>query len=266
MKPDKKPSSTLKKIVITFLIFLVLVILTYMVLLITGTKKKIIAINNEFGLKEQAAQEITNNLYSNPEYLDLQKKKAFLQAKILMAGSDSIGLSIDLRDSIASLEINGASVYSVHINQIRTSSIFRKVDEYSVIKMLSKPFEVQESFSSIKKEPLITTIAPKDTIAANIPTVLPDTSSVEPVNFILLLNNGVKLYVYQAEDNTSSDRKNMFRFDLYDRLSYARGAIKNIMSLKIPESQPFIKIRLPKDDVKIIYRAIPTKGMIAIYL
>jgi hypothetical protein len=263
MKSEKKPISILKKFILVLIIILVLLIIGYLILLRAGAKKEIIAINNNFKL-EKTKSEVDEKLYRNPEYFELQKKKSFLQARILMAEADSVNLSLNLRDSIAALEIHGVSVYSTHISQIEMSSIYRNADEYSILQMFSKPFEVLEASATIKKESLIINIAPKDTIEANVPTVLPDTSAVESASFILYMNNNIKLYVYQEEID-SIDNKTLFMFDLRDRLTFLNTAIKNILDFKTPEYQPYIKIRLPQKDVKTIYTAIASKALVSIY-
>ena len=263
MRPEKQSFSLLIKLIYIFIIVLVLLITGYLILLNAGAKKEIVAINKNFGLEETKSA-VDEKLYSNREFLELQKKKSFLQARILMAEADSVNLSLNLKDSIATLEIHGVSVYSTQIRQIGMSSVFQKADEYSILKMFSKPFEVQESSATIKKESLIINIAPKDTIEANVPTVLPDTSTVESASFILLMNNNLKLYVYQ-EENDSIDNKTLFMFDLKDRLKFLKAATKNILDFKTPEYQPYIKIWLSKEDVKIIYTAIASKALVSIY-
>jgi hypothetical protein len=262
---SKQSISTFRKLIFIVLIVFVVITLLYLCLLVIGTRAKIESVNNEFGINKSKANSINEKLYSNPEFIDLQKEKAFLQARIKMAESDSICLSLNLKDSIAALEINGAPVYSAHISRIGLSGIFKKVNEHAITGMLSAPLEVRESFATIKKEPILIKMAPKDTIEANVPNVLPDTSSFEPVNFILVMNNGFKLYVYQEEEKKASDRRSLFLFDLKDRLRYAKAAFRNIITFKTPEYQPYIKIRLPKDNAKIIYRAIPRKGMVSVY-
>jgi hypothetical protein len=267
MEPETKKSvSSLIKMMLIILIVLALIVLAYMILSIIGIRKKIESINDEFGIVLSTENTVEKKLYGNPEFLNLQKEKSFLQAQIIMAESDSICLSINLRDSVAALQINGAAVHSAKISEIRMSSIFRKVNEYAITGMLSSPFEVRESYSTIKKEPIMIKMAPKDTIEANVPNILPDTSSLEPVNFILEMNYGVKLYVYQEENDKSSDRRNLFLFDLIDRLRYARVALRTLINFKMPEYQPYIKIRIPKDDAKIIFRAIARQGLVAVFI
>jgi hypothetical protein len=81
------------------------------------------------------------------------------------------------------------------------------------------------------------------------------------------MDNGLRIYVYQeVADSVKSDRNDLFFFDLGDRLKTAGRSLKSVATLKVPEYHPFIKIRVPKADAKILYRAIPRKGQIAVYI
>jgi hypothetical protein len=59
---------------------------------------------------------------------------------------------------------------------------------------------------------------------------------------------------------------NQLLFDIKERLRDTWRDLKSIILLKVPEYHPFIKLRLPRDDAKIIYRAIPKNGQIAVYI
>ena len=107
-------------------------------------------------------------------------------------------------------------------------------------------------------------MAPKDTSEYK-PDIMPDTSITEPVNYILLMNNGIRIYVYQEETVKANDRMSHLSFDLKDRLRDTWNSLKSVAALKVPEYHPFIKIRLPRTDAKIIYRAIPKNGQIAVF-
>jgi len=107
-------------------------------------------------------------------------------------------------------------------------------------------------------------MAPKDT-SEFVPDIAPDTSDVEPVNYILYMDNGIKIYVYQMDDTITTNKHKLFFFDLNDRLRYASNSLKSVITLKVPEYHPFIKIRLPKADAKILYRSVPRHGQIAVF-
>lgn len=106
-------------------------------------------------------------------------------------------------------------------------------------------------------------MAPKDTSEYK-PDIMPDTSIAEPVNYILELNHGIRIYVYQADKTKFVDKMSQFKFDLKDRLNNIWSSLKSIVVLKVPEYHPFIRIKLLRTDAKIIYRAIPKNGQIAV--
>lgn len=236
----------------------------YAVISILGPVRKMAGIVNEFGQVSDADQKVNEKIYTDSAYLSLLKEKAYIQAKTLMAQTDSIYLAINLADSTAAIEISGVTVHSAKISSYNISSILRNSDRNSVFKMLSQPLNIENDISTIKKEPVMIKIAPKDTSEYQ-PDVIPDTSLVEHVNCILEVSNGIRIYVYQEEIDKPAEKGSTFRFDLRDRLNTAWSSIKSAAVLKVPEYHPYIKIRIPRDDVKIIYRALPRNGQIAIY-
>jgi hypothetical protein len=107
-------------------------------------------------------------------------------------------------------------------------------------------------------------VAPKDTSEYK-PDITPDTSITEPVYYILETSVGVRIYFYQEENMTLNDRISRFRFDINDRIRDTWEALKRVAVFKVPEYHAFVKIRLPRSDAKIIYRAIPKNGQIAFF-
>jgi len=73
------------------------------------------------------------------------------------------------------------------------------------------------------------------------------------------------IYVYQEENVKFSDRMSHFSFDIKDRLRDTWSSLKSVAVLKVPEYHPFIKMRLSRSDAKIIFRAIPKNGQIAVF-
>jgi hypothetical protein len=79
------------------------------------------------------------------------------------------------------------------------------------------------------------------------------------------MENGIRLYVYQDVGENAGNKLSLFLFDLNDRLKNIRDNLKCIIKLKIPEYHPSIRIRMAKADAKIIYRALPKHGQVAVY-
>lgn len=234
---------------------------TFMALLSPG--RKISSINEEYGFKATENTVIDERIFSDSSFVRLNRDKAFYQSRITMAETDSISLAINMSDSLVTLEISGVTVHTAKITWMRLSKIFSKADEFAISSLLSTPFIVSRDYASIKKEPLMHKIAPKDTSEYK-PDILPDTSNVESVNYMLEMENGFRLYVYQADEEKSGNL-NRFFFDLADRFRNSIDITGSIIKFMVPEYHPAIRIKLPKADARIIYRGLPRQGQVALY-
>ncbi|HEX2975796.1 MAG TPA: hypothetical protein VHO68_07655 [Bacteroidales bacterium] len=234
----------------------------YMVMVMLSPGRKLDELKAEY--KPAGKEGVSEKIPGDSTYLSLLREKAWAQSKVAMAQNDSIYMTINLSDSTSNLEISGVSVFSTKISSYEMSTILRKCDQSVILNMLSTPLTIESAFATLKKEPVMIKVAPKDTSEYE-PDIMPDTSLIDPVNYILEMKNGFRIYVYQEETNTAPERKAQFRFDLTDRISTAVRCLKSVMSFKVPEYHPYIKIKIPRDDGKIIYRAIPRNGQIAIY-
>jgi hypothetical protein len=243
---------------------LIFLVLYYSIMAVISTSRKVSAINKEFGFKQPENTAIDNRVFSDSAYVKLIRKKAFYQSRNLMAETDSISLALNLADSSAIIEINGVAVHIARLTYLKISSVLYRADEYAVSSMLSVPFTVTENHSTIAKEPLMLKVAPKDTSEYK-PNILPDTTNTAPVNFMMEMDNGFRLYVYQETGDDAGGAMNRFVFDTKDRFKNIWTIIKNIAMLKVPEYHPSIRLRMKKTDARIIYRALPVHGQIAVY-
>ncbi len=252
---------------VTFIVLISIIsvfIIYYSIMSMTSPVRKLEEIKNKFGSKSAENNEVDQRILMDSTYLKLLKEKAFLQSRVLMAETDSIYLTINLADSTANLEICGVVVHKAKMNSVKTSQILVKGNENTILSMLASPFTISHAFATIKKEPLMIKMAPKDTSEYK-PDIMPDTSITEPVNYILEMKGGIRIYVYQEENVKFNDRMSHLSFDIKDKLRDTWSALKNVAVLKVPEYHPFIKLRLPRTDAKIIFRAIPKNGQIAVY-
>lgn len=239
-------------------------IIYYSVMLMLGPSRKLKSISEEFGFRSTEKHKTDERIFNDSTYLSLLKEKAFLQSRLVMAETDSIYLTIDLPDSTVNIEISGVAVHQAKMSSVKASRIFLKGNEQLILSMLATPFTISNALSTIKKEPVMIKMAPKDTSEFK-PDVMPDTSLTEPVNYILEMTNGTRIYVYQEEKDKPEDRMNAFMFDMKYRLHDVWINLKDAVRFRVPEYHPFIKIRIPRADAKIIYRAVPKYGQIGIY-
>lgn len=251
-------------ILISIAAFFVLFIIYYSVMMMLSPGKKYAAIRNEFGIDTTEKNRKDNPLFSDSTYLNLLKEKAFLQSRMIMAETDSIYLTLNLSDSTVNLEISGVSVHQAKYSVMEASKIFIKGDENLILSLMATPFTIANDWATIKKEPVMIKMAPKDTSEYK-PDIMPDTSLTESVNYILEMTDGTRIYVCQEETDKHQERKSQSRFDLHYRFRDAMSCMKSIVRFRIPDYHLYIKIYLPRADAKIIYRAIPKYGQVGLY-
>jgi hypothetical protein len=265
MEPETEKKISGRSIaLISISAFFVILIIYYSLMMMLSPGKKYAEIRNEFGIDTTEKSRKDNPVFSDSTYLKLLKEKAFLQSRMIMAETDSIYLTLNLSDSTANLEISGVSVHQTKFSEMEASKIFLKGDENLILSLMASPFTIAKDWATIKKEPVMIKMAPKDTSEYK-PDMVPDTSLTEPVNYILEMTDGTRIYICQEENDKREDRKSQFRFDLNYRLRDAWSCMKSIVRFRIPVYHLYIKMYLPRADAKIIYRAIPKYGQVGLY-
>ncbi|HKK41987.1 MAG TPA: hypothetical protein VJ963_06235, partial [Bacteroidales bacterium] len=151
------------------------------------------------------------------------------------------------------------------ISRYKESSLFKKGDKAELYTLLSSPLSIISSVSSIRKEPLMIKMAPKDTSEYK-PDIIPDTTHTEPVNFILSMTDGIRIYIYQDDRVAAGNRLAGFLFDFKQRILDTWDAIKRVSVLKEPDYHPYIKLYVSGADARIIYRALPRNGQVGVLL
>ena len=262
-KPKNRNGLKMKGLLISLLGAAFLVY--YSVMSIVGAARETDRLIDKFNPEKDAVNRADSAVYHDSAYVSMLKERAWLQSKTIMAATDSIYLTIDLNDSIADIAINGVIVHSSPISRFRISRVFKKGNEASLNTFFSNPLSITSSVSTIRKEPLMIKMAPKDTSEYK-PDVIPDTAHTQPVNFVLNMTDNVNIYFYQDDIEGLGDWLTRIMFDFRLRLSETWRAVKSVAVLKVPEYHPYIKLYVSRADGRIIYRALPRKGQIGVLL
>jgi hypothetical protein len=255
--------STGRKALFTGIIFILLFVIYYTIMSLLAPGKKMDELKELYTPKVDEKQVVDERIYTDSAYLRLFHDRAFLQSRIEMAESDSIYLTLNISDSTANLEISGVAVNTAKMSEIKVSKMLMEGNDNIIMSMLSRPFIISESVATIMKDPVMLQMAPKDTSEYK-PDIMPDTSLTEPVSIILHMTNGTRIYICQ-EENDNVENRALAAFDRKEKLSNALYNLGSIVRFKVPEYHPYIKIKMPRADAKMIYRAMPKYGQIGVY-
>lgn len=200
-----------------------------------------------------------------PGYLDLIREHSRLNNQLQMAKSDSIGLSLRLRDSVAELIVKGIVVTGFSLREVAVSPFFSRLSPESRYELLSEPWLITGAESTISREPLNVIKAPKDT-SEIVPFVAPDTTHSEPVFITLHTDKGVDICFYQVERESRADKAVYGQVAWREAREQFRMFTDSIVHGAIPRYIPVIRLGMNKVDAKVLYRALPSRGMITMSL
>lgn len=113
-----------------------------------------IAVHKQVKTFQSQGNQGGDTLSWSSEEWQLLKDKTFLEARIALAGDDSIAMTIDFQDSIIRLETKGVVLREVKFGKVEISRFFKALKPLSYAALFSKPFMITEIEGSIVKEPI----------------------------------------------------------------------------------------------------------------
>ncbi len=238
----------------------------YLVMNIMATKSWISEFDMKYETQATDLKPADSSLFKDSAFISLQREISFIKARTALTSAEPIGLIVNVTDSTAKLVIKGVTVHSTVIKEIDICQALFAVEPYHLATELSNPLQIKHSRATIEKEPIILKNAPTDTTEVANTVNEQDTSIVVPVFFELTFNNGFRLIVVQ-EDAGEENYKSVYRSFFYEpALLSVRQNLISILNFKVPEYSPEIRIVVPGDEARAIYRAIPEEGYVALRL
>jgi len=194
MKSDKP-----KKRGVFRTIFMIVIPALIIVVLLVYTVFFSLAVRNKVNEWQSAYSDGKDVPAWSTEEWQLVRDKAFLTARIALAANDSIGMTINLQDSLVQLETKGVILKQIHFEDAEVSRFFKTLDPSSFVASFSKPFKITGIGGSIVKEPITFKKAPRDSIEAALNVETVDTSNVEFVEWHLELNDAFVISLVQSD-------------------------------------------------------------------
>lgn len=193
-------------------------------------------------------------------------ERSFKESLLELGEKDSIQMAVNLTDSTVCLYINGVKIHQTPITYFDEDKLLKKLSNSAYIKIFSKPLEINQTYATIVKEPIVIRQAPKDTAEANLNAWKPDTLVQNPAYILFDLDLGIRLIFEQ--EITSSFGERWSKFGFYRKLWTAnlREIFYHLLHFTQPDYKAAITIKMPADDLRAIYRALPQRAYVVIYL
>jgi len=217
-------------------------------------------------LKEWNSVESADTIRYTEEEWQLIRNKTFLDARLVMSASDSIGMTINLRDSLVQLEMKGVVLRQVKFDKFEMSRFYKGLKPVAYANHFSTPFTIGEIEGSIVKEPITVRKVPKDTIEAAQNEVKVDTTGVEFVEWHFTLDSALMVSFVQSDQLngpiTLATLKYRFRRHLKTLIETNRSTLR----FRKPDLYPEMTIFIPANEAKSFYRALPPRGQVVLKL
>ena len=205
-----------------------------------------------------------DSLSNHPGMRELAKEKAYKQALLRLSESDSIQMVVNLTDSAVLLQLKGVTIHRTKIREYNTDKLLKKIPLIQEVQLFSEPLPVHWHRASIVKEPVVVRHAPRDTLEAALNAWRPDTLLQNPAFAAFRLEHGIQLVFEQDKNESLRDNWKRFHFHYQIQVQNALTAISNFISLKKQDYYPTVTIKIPVDDLRAIYRALPGKAFIVL--
>lgn len=190
-------------------------------------------------------------------------KKAYLDARMKMAESDSVRLVINLPDSLIFIEIKGMTVHTVKIIKYKSSGLIQNMPDMVKIDWLSLPFKVLNTYSTIPHEPIVIKHAPADTTEAqNMPETVPEPDDLK-VYFTYETNKNLILHFNQIEEGKMDG---VFLQRLKRNWKKLRKSVSIMVRFQKSYFTLSLELSVSRQDAKTIFRALPNYPQITILL
>ncbi|MCK3683319.1 hypothetical protein [Maribellus sp. YY47] len=193
------------------------------------------------------------------------KDRNWIECRLETSKTDSISLSVNLKDSILQLELKGVVIKTTPIIELHADRFFEELNPVAYHHYFGEETASREMQATIEKIPLIVKKAPKDTLEYAAQSHVVDTLKREDVHWLIMLDNGIELRV-EGTDTTRTSNAWHNKFWLKQDYHQIKNNFAKTLKFEVPQYNPTIKLVISENDAKAIYRALPRQPRVCIRL
>jgi hypothetical protein len=196
----------------------------------------------------------------------LLERSVILDSRLSLSQNDSIAIFVSLPDSLLNLVLQGVTIHQSKISHIGSDRLLSKPGKASLYKYLSAPLMIKSYRSSIVKIPVVIKHAPKDTSEANSSKYVPQLPPDEYVKYSLYTDKLLKIIIQQEEKVSGKQRLTALAFKCSEKANIFAGTAFSIFKFRIPDYYIYIHLKIPGNDARTIFRALPENASLVLEL
>ncbi len=246
---------------IAILVLTLVVSLQYVVLSVMSVRKYINAI-----YQEEDVRLLTPATEPDSAYFAVYKERTWLETRYQISQTDSISLSVNLKDSLLQLELKGVVLKSTKLLDFQCDQLLGQLRSGAYHHFFGVQAKGLEHLSTIEKVPLVVKMAPKDTAEFNRQSQVKEIAKPEAVHWVMQLDNDIELRIEGTNSESRSDWWRGQQFWWKQDMRKLGTKLKSTARFRVPDYQPSISLVISESDAKAIYRALPVYPLVAIRL
>lgn len=255
-----KGVATTKGVVIFVSVQLAVLIGAFLLFGIIPVNTEVKKITSEFGIERTIKQKISPEKTVLLEKVrDSEHYESILNSALALSKTDSISLLIDLNDSLAILSLKGVSLFQSKISVVEFNQGLKKLPVYLRDSLYSGPFLVKDELASIEKFPVVVKKAPKDTTEASANDAAPVLPIQNDVFVLFALDNNLVIEINQEEQDLAGSKRAYREFNRNYSRFFRDHNFALIKDKNAPSYLYRLKIFIPREEARSIYRALPIK-------
>lgn len=215
-------------------------------------------------LKDWNSASANDSIKYASDEIALINRKAFLDAQLAMSTSDSIGLIVNLKDSLVQLQMKGVTLRQVKFSKAEMPRFFRGISTKAYATRFSKPFKISEIEGTIEKNPMIYRKVPKDTLEAAQSQLTIDTTKTEFVEWHLMLDSTLIISVVQSDPYDGLLNWDRIKYKMRRHFKTLATMNRKLFRLQKPSALPEITAYIPANEAKSFFRALPPNGQVVV--
>lgn len=257
--PTHKKSSKKRWLFFLLPVVLMLVVIQY------ATLSTISVLNQLKAVSELKDVDVPFYEVKDSAWLSAFKDRNWIDCRLQTSKTDSISLSVNLKDSILQLELKGVVIKTTPIIDFKADRFFQELNPVAYHHYLGEATTCTDMQATIEKVPLIVKKAPKDTLEYASHSHVIDTLKKEDVHWLIMLQNGIELRVEGTETNNNL---NTWQNSFWVKQNYIqiKKDLARTLKFQVPEYHPTIQLVITQTDAKTIYRALPNQPKVCVRL